>query len=49
MADVDKNNDNVISYDEFNDALTGLLKKAAGVNWIPVAVIILMFFILFTY
>ena len=32
MADVDKNNDNFISYDEFNEALTGLLFKAAGVN-----------------
>ena len=32
MADVDKNNDNFISYEEFNDGLTSLLFKAAGVK-----------------
>lgn len=28
MSDVDKNNDNFISYDEFNDALTEMLRRS---------------------
>ena len=32
MAEVDQNGDNVISRDEFNEAITKLLRKVAGIE-----------------
>ena len=32
MSEVDKNNDNFISYEEFNDAMTEMLKRSIKVK-----------------